>query len=179
MIWFEQPNVYYGTAWSDTMSGRQFLALAVIALQKGNKDDCLGYLAKAGEFQDDLTQFVTEVMQPSPTAVRNDGTTPQAENTIAPSLAAVASATDFISLSHRVSRHLAVASYLDEDDELEEDFAEEALDDIEFELEDDVEGIDEDLEDDESEEEDDDVDEEAVASADVPEHRCGPIRYKC
>jgi len=28
-------------------------------------------------------------MKPAPTAVRNDGSTPQAENTIAPSLAAV------------------------------------------------------------------------------------------
>lgn len=158
------------------MSGRQFLALAVIALQQGNQEDCLKYMAKAGEFGDDLTQFVSEVMQPAPTAVRNDGSTPQAENTLAPSLAA-ASATDFVSLSNRVSRQLAIASFLDEGDELDgDDLADDAFDeDEDLEDDEDVEAVDEDLEDEEEEEED----EEATASADVQATLSGPIRYKC
>lgn len=156
------------------MSGRQFLALAVIALQQGNKDDCYQYMAKAAEFGDDLTQFVSEVIKPPPTAVRNDGSTPQAENTLAPSLAA-ASATDFVSLSNRVSRQLATASFLDEGDELDgDDLADDAFpEDEDLEDDEDVNGVDEDLEDEEEEEDE----EEAVASADAP--MSGPIRYKC
>lgn len=156
------------------MSGKQFLALAVIALQQGNQEDCLKYMAKAGEFGDDLTQFVSEVMKPAPTAVRNDGSTPQAENTLAPSLAA-ASATDFVSLSNRVSRQLATASFLDDGDELDgDDFADDALDEDFLEDDEDVNGVDEDLEEDEEEA---DEEEEAVAST-AQVVLSGPIRYK-
>lgn len=155
----------------ETMSCKQMVALAVLAFQKGNKDECLQYMAKAGEFGDDLTQFVSEVMQPAPTAVRNDGSTPQAENTLAPSLAANASAENFVHLTNRLSRQLATASFLDEDEELDAFPSDDALDDLEYELEDDVNGLDED-----SEDEDDSDDEEAVASAGLAE--CGPIRYK-
>lgn len=156
------------------MNGRQFLALAVIALQQGNKDDCYQYMAKAAEFGDDLTQFVSEVIKPAPTAVRNDGSTPQAENTLAPSLAA-ASATDFVSLSNRVSRQLATASFLDDGDELDgDDFADDALDEDFLEDDEDVNGVDEDLEEDEEEA---DEEEEAVAST-TQAVLSGPIRYK-
>ena len=161
------------------MSGKLNLALAVIAYQQGNKDDCLSYMAKAGEFGDDLTQFVSEVMKPAPTAVRNDGSTPQAENTIAPSLAAVAASDDFINLTRRLSRQMALASVLDEGDELEEDLVDDEEDD--FILDDEPEGLDEDLDEGDLEEDDEeevDEDEESVASADVPTG-IGPIRYKC
>lgn len=157
------------------MSGKLNLALAVIAYQQGNKDDCLSYMAKAGEFGDDLTQFVSEIIHPTPTAVRNDGSTPQAENTIAPSLAAVAASDDFINLSRRVSRQMALASTLDEGDELEEDLSDETYEDDDFVLDDEPEGLDEDSDEDDFE---DDEDEESIASADVPAG-IGPIRYKC
>lgn len=147
------------------MSGKLNLALAVIALQHGNKDDCLSYMAKAAEFGDDLTQFVSEIMRPAPTAARNEGSTPQAENTIAPSLAATAS-TSFITLTNRMARTMAIASSLDDGDELDAEMADEAFDD-DFDLEFGPNGVDEDEEDEDDEEED----MEAVASV-------GPIRYK-
>ena len=150
------------------MSGKLNLALAVLAFREGNQADCLQYMAKAGEFGDDLTQFVSEIMQPAPTAVRNDGSTPQAENTIAPSLASEASA-DFIALSRRVSRQIATASFLDDGDELDAEYPDESLEDDLF-LDDEPEGVDDDLDD-----EDDEDEEEAVASA---QPSVGPVRYK-
>lgn len=151
------------------MSGKLNLALAVIALQHGNKDECLSYMAKAAEFGDDLTQFVTEVIKPPPRAARNDGATPQAENTIAPSLAATASSgPDFAVLANRLSRVMAVASTIDDGDEMEEDYPDETLEDFDLELETGDDGVDEDEEDEDDEEFDD---EEAVASS-------GPVRYK-
>lgn len=143
------------------MSGKLNLALAVIAMQHGNKDDCLSYMAKAaGEFGDDLTQFVSEVIKPPPRAARNDGSVPQAENTLSPSLAS----TDFVSLSNRVSRVMALASRLDEGDEMDFEPADESYD---IELDTGIDGVDEDEEDEEAEVE------EAVASTTV-----GRIRYK-
>lgn len=148
------------------MSGKLNLALAVIALQQGNKDDCLSYMAKAAEFGDDLTSFVSEVMRPAPTAARNEGSTPQAENTIAPSLAATASA-DFVTLTNRVARQMALAACLDDGDEMDAEMSDEAFDD-DFDLDTGPNGVDEDEEDEDFEE---DEDLEAVASV-------GPIRYK-
>lgn len=154
------------------MSGKLNLALAVLAFREGNSEDCLQYLAKAnGEFGDDLTNFVSEVMQPAPTAVRNDGSTPQAENTIAPSLASEASASDFVALSRRVSRQIATASYLEDGDELDEEYPDESLEDDLF-LDDEPEGVDDDLDD---EDDEDELEEEAVANA---QQGVGPVRYK-
>lgn len=153
------------------MSGRLNLALAVIAMQHGNKDDCLSYMAKAAEFGDDLTQFVSEVIKPPPRAARNDSATPSAENTIAPSLAATASSgVDFTVLANRLSRITAVASALDEGDEMEEDYPDETLEAFDLELDTGDNGVDEDEEDAEDDEEFED-DTEAVASS-------GPVRYK-
>lgn len=99
------------------------LALAVLAYQNGDRDSCLDYIAKAGEFGDDLTQFVSEVMKPAPVAVRNGGVSAPSENTLSPSLAS-----DFISLSSRVARELVLAGKLDDDEELVESSADEYFD---------------------------------------------------
>ncbi|MNV17399.1 hypothetical protein D3C71_1081870 [compost metagenome] len=144
------------------MSGKLNLALAVIAMQHGNKDDCLSYMAKAAEFGDDLTSFVSEIIKPPPRAARNDGSTPQAENTLSPSLA---STDDFVSLSNRVSRVMALAASLDDGDELDFEPADESFDELE--LDTGESGVDEDEDDDEEDDE-----EEATAST------AGPIRYK-
>lgn len=144
------------------MSGKFNLALAVIAFQKGNTEDCLSYMAKAGEFGDDLTQFVGEVIKPMPSATRNRPATPQSENTIAPSLAAVGSS-DFVSLSNRISRQLALAGHVDEGDEIVEDMPEESVASDDVILDNGVPGIDE--------------EEEATASS--SNQGVGPIRYKC
>lgn len=147
------------------MSGKLNLALAVIAMQHGNTDDCLSYMAKAAEFGDDLTSFVSEIIRPPPRAARNDGSTPQAENTLSPSLAS--SQEDFVSLSNRVSRVMAIAASLDNGDETDAEQADESFDDLYLDTGED--GVDEDDED----EDEEDVDEEAVAST-----TAGPIRYK-
>lgn len=149
------------------MSGKLNLALAVIAMQHGNKDDCLSYMAKAaGEFGDDLTSFVSEIIKPPPRAARNDGSTPQAENTLSPSLAS--SNADFVTLGNRVSRVMAIAASLDFGDEMEAEQADEFFDD-DLELDTGINGVDEDDED----EDEEDVEEEALAST-----TAGPIRYK-
>jgi hypothetical protein len=143
------------------MSGKLNLALAVIAMQHGNKDDCLSYMAKATEFGDDLNSFVSEIIKSPPRAARNDGSTPQAENTLSPSLAS----TDFVALSNRVSRVMALAASLDDGDEMDFEPADESYD---IELDTGIDGVDEDEED-----EEDDEDVEAIASTST-----GPIRYK-
>lgn len=148
------------------MSGKLNLALAVIAMQHGNTDDCLSYMAKAAEFGDDLTSFVSEIIKPPPRAARNDGSTPQAENTLSPSLASSKNE-DFVTLSNRVSRVMAMASSLDNGDFLDAEQADESFDDLYLDTGND--GVDEDDEDDDEE----DVEEEAVAST-----TAGPIRYK-
>lgn len=149
------------------MSGKLNLALAVIAMQHGNKDECLGYMAKAAEFGDDLTEFVSEIIKPPPRAARNDGATPSAENTLAPSLATASAQPDFAVLANRLSRIMAVASAIDDGDEMDEDYPDETLEGFDLELDTGDDGVDEDEEDEDEEFED----EEAVASA-------GPIRYK-
>lgn len=150
------------------MSGKLNLALAVIAMQHGNKADCLSYMAKAAEFGDDLTDFVSEIIKPPPRAARNDGSTPQAENTLSPSLAS--SNADFVTLGNRVSRVMAIAASLDRGDEMEAEQADESFDDDLY-LDTGIDGVDEDDEDEDEDEED--VEEEAVAST-----TAGPIRYK-
>lgn len=142
------------------MNGKRYLALAVLALQNGNKEACDEFMAKAAEFGDDLTDWVTQIIRTGNSATRNAPATPQAENTIAPSLHAVASA-KFINDVDRLSRDIAIASYLDPDEELEEQQADESFDTLD-DLETDVEGFDEDQE-------------EATAST---TSGCGPVRYK-
>ena len=143
------------------MSGKLNLALAVIAMQHGNKADCLSYMAKAAEFGDDLTDFVSEIIKPPPRAARN-ASVPAAENTLSPSLAS--SNADFVTLGNRVSRVMAIAASLDYGDEMDAEQADEAFDD-DLELDTGIDGVDEDDED------EDEEDMEAVASV-------GPIRYK-
>ena len=143
------------------MKAQRYLALAVLAYMQNNRDACMDYMAKAAEFGDDLTQFVDQVVRTGNSAVRNSPATPQSENTMAPSLRAYASS-DFVQQAAVLSRQLAIASYLDDDEVLEEQQADEAFDDLLMQLETDVEGFDED-------EEDEDF--ESVAS-------CGPVRYK-
>lgn len=147
------------------MSGKLNLALAVIAMQHGNKDDCLSYMAKAAEFGDDLTSFVSEIIKPPPRAARN-ASVPAAENTLSPSLAS--SNADFVTLGNRVSRVMAIAASLDRGDEMEAEQADESFDDDLY-LDTGIDGVDEDDED----EDEEDVEEEAVAST-----TAGPIRYK-
>lgn len=142
------------------MNGTRYLALAVLAMQNGNKEACDEFMAKAAEFGDDLTGFVAQIMRTGNSATRNAPATPQSENTIAPALRAVASAS-FVDSVDRISRDIAIASYLDEDEDLEQLQADESFDDI-GELETDVEGFDED-------------EEEATASV---KSWCGPVRYK-
>lgn len=132
------------------MSGKHNLALAVVAMQKGEKDNALAYLSKACEYQDDLTQFVSEFSPLAPEAALN-GTVSDSDNTIAPSLA-TASSDGFLSLSARVSRHMALASSLDDGDELDAEQSEEFLA--------------------ESSEDEDDQEVESTSSA------VGPVRYK-
>lgn len=136
------------------MRGQKYLALAVLAYMEKNREAFDEYMAKAAEFGDDLTQFVDQVVKIGNTATRNDVSTPHSENTISPSLRAAASS--FVESTSRVSKQLAIAAYLDDDEFLEEEQADESFDELD-DLETDVDGFDE--------------DEEATAST-------GPIRYK-
>lgn len=145
------------------MSGKECIARAIVAMQQGRRDECLAFMAKAcGEFGDDLTQFTSEIQRPAPTAARIDGSTPQAENTIAPSLASSGSS-DFLLLSRRLARQIAVASSLEDGVELDEDVepADESFADEFYSLGNGDDGVDE------------DEDDEALASV-----ISGPIRYK-
>jgi hypothetical protein len=107
------------------------IALALLAFQNGNKDQCLEHVSKACTFGDDLTQFVSEVI-PQTGSMRNGTISNPSENTLSPSLAS-----DFLSLSSRVARELALAGKLDDDEELVEATAdvysdEDDLDDEDF-----------------------------------------------
>lgn len=102
--------------------GTRFLALALIAIHNGEKDACLHYMSQAAEFGDDLTQFVDEVRRIGNTATRNDLSTSESENSLAPSLKIAVASTkvDFTQAVREISRQVALASYIDEGDELVE-----------------------------------------------------------
>lgn len=68
------------------MSCTTNLALAAMAYKEGNKEECLDYIAKACEFGDDLTQFVSEVIR-KPSSPRNFSNNNPSDNTLSPSLA--------------------------------------------------------------------------------------------
>lgn len=106
----------------DMTQGARFLALALIAIHNGEKDACLQYMSQAAEFGDDLTQFVDEVRRIGNTATRNDLSTSESENSLAPSLKIAVASTkvDFAQAVREISRQVALASYIDDGDELVE-----------------------------------------------------------
>lgn len=142
------------------MSFKENLARAVEAWREGKSDDCLSFIAKAGEFGDDLTQFVDEILRPPPRATRNDTAVPSSENTLSPSLA---SASGFLTMANRLSRQIAVASYLEDDETEDYDVSDMELEATGHDIEDTHEGVD------------------GIAEAKVTkelEYVCGPVRCK-
>lgn len=107
---------------------RDYLVQALQAIQSGKSDECIQFMSKAAEFGDDLTQFVDEVKRIGNTATRTSPGTSQTENTISPSLQiSTASSTRFIDEAERLARQMAIASYVDEDDEVVEEQADESF----------------------------------------------------
>lgn len=104
------------------LQGSRYLALALIAARAGEQEACWQYMSQAAEFGDDLTQFVDEVRRIGNTATRNDVSTSEQENTLAPSLQiATASATAALKqAASELSYHVALSSMIDEGDELDE-----------------------------------------------------------
>jgi hypothetical protein len=91
------------------MDYRKALALAILSHQAGDTDKCLEYLSKAGEFGDDLTQYVYTELHPSPGARATGDNLSPSDNTIAPSLFSMASSDSTL---------MAMAKFVDEDDQI-------------------------------------------------------------
>lgn len=130
------------------MNGPRYLALALLAMRNGLKDECVQYMSKAAEFGDDLTQFVDQIQRIGNTATRTSPSTSETENTMSPSLqiATASSQQRFMAAAASISRNIAVSKFIDDGDELLEDISDEELE-ASYALEFDDEGFDDDDED--------------------------------
>lgn len=97
-------------------NAKQCLAMAAKAIACGDTKTAADYLAKAGEFQDDLTSFYDEVFK-APTETGLHGNSPSG-NTLAPSLYSHSSSgSEFKSIVDDVAREFAVASFSEDEEE--------------------------------------------------------------